>query len=74
MSGVAMATLSLLGVLGFVLLIVWNWYFFHRLDVGFLEWLRGATSIQRLAALLDGLFVFFGALHFLEVLLIFVII
>ena len=74
MSGVAVATLSLLGVLGFVLLIVWNWYFFHRLDVGFLEWLRGATSIQRLAALLDGLFVFFGALHFLEVLLIFAII
>ena len=69
-----MATLSLLGVLGFVLLIVWNWYFFHRLNVGFLDWLRGATSIQRLAALLDGLFVFFGALHFLEVLLIFAII
>ena len=74
MSGVAVATLSLLGVLGFVLLIVWNWYFFHRLDVGFLEWLRGATSVQRLAALLDGFFVFFGALHFLEVLLIFAII
>ena len=74
MSGVAVATLSLPGVLGFVLLIVWNWYFFHRLDVGFLEWLRGATSIQRLAALLDGFFVFFGALHFLEVLLIFAII
>ena len=74
MSGVAVATLSLLGVLAFVLLIVWNWYFFHRLDVGFLEWLRGATSMQRLAALLDGFFVFFGALHFLEVLLIFAII
>ena len=74
MSGATVATLSLLGVLGFVLLIVWNWYFFHRLNVGFLDWLRGATSIQRLAALLDGLFVFFGALHFLEVLLIFAII
>jgi|TARA_B100000530_G_C15769608_1_gene412988 hypothetical protein len=74
MSGVAVATLSLLGVLAFVLLIVWNWYFFHRLDVGFLEWLRGATSMQRLAALLDGFFVFFGALHFLEVLMIFAII
>ena len=74
MSGVAVATLSLLGVLAFVLLIVWNWYFFHRLDVGFLEWLRGATSMQRLAALLDGFFVFFGALKFLEVLMIFAII
>ena len=74
MSGVAVATLSLLGVLAFVLLIVWNWYFFHRLDVGFLEWLRRATSMQRLAALLDGFFVFFGALHFLEVLMIFAII
>lgn len=74
MSGVAVATLSLLGVLAFVLLIVWNWYFFHRLDVGFLEWLRGATSMQRLAALLDGFFVFLGALHFLEVLMIFAII
>ena len=74
MSGVAVATLSLLGVLAFVLLIVWNWYFFHRLDVGFLEWLRGATSVQRLAALLDGFFVLFGAMHFLEVLLIFAII
>ena len=66
--------MSLLGVLAFVLLIVWNWYFFHRLDVGFLQWLRGATSLQRLAALLDGFFVLFGALHFLEVLLIFAII
>jgi len=74
MSGVAVATLSLLGVLAFVLLIVWNWYFFHRLDVGFLEWLRGASSMQRLAALLDSFFVFFGALHFLEVLMIFAII
>jgi len=36
--------------------------------------LRGATSLQRLAALLDGFFVLFGALHFLEVLLIFAII
>jgi len=30
--------------------------------------------VQRLAALLDGFFVLFGALHFLEVLLIFAII
>ena len=74
MSGVAVATLSLLGVLGFVLLIVWNWYFFHRLDVGFLEWLRGASFVQLLFAFTDAIFVFFGALHFLEVLLIFAII
>ena len=74
MSGVAVATLSLLGVLGFVLLIVWNWYFFHSLDVGFLEWLRGATSKQKLVALLDSLFVVFGALNFFDVLMIFLII
>ena len=74
MSGVAVATLSLLGVLGFVVLIVWNWYFFHRLNVGFVEWLRGATSKQRLVALLDSLFVAFGALNFFDVLMIFLII
>ena len=35
-------------------------HFFHRLDVGFLEWLRGSSSMQRLVALLDSFFVFFG--------------
>ncbi len=74
MSGVAVATLSLLGVLGFVVLIVWNWYFFHRLNVGFVEWLRGATSMERFVALIDGFIVFFGALHFFDLLMIFLII
>ena len=74
MTGAAVATLTLLGALAFLGLVVWNWYFFHRVDVGFAEWLMGATFIQLLVALADAFIVFFGALHFLEVLLIFVII
>jgi|TARA_B100000902_G_scaffold379522_1_gene413941 hypothetical protein len=69
MAGAQIATLTLLGALAFVVLTIWNWYFFHRLHVGFLDWLREATSKQRVAALLDGAFSIWLGLEFLEVVL-----
>jgi|TARA_B100001094_G_C18095839_1_gene752963 hypothetical protein len=39
--------------MGFVALVILNWYFFNRLEESFLEWLRRATSKQRLYALVD---------------------
>ncbi|MCH1592027.1 MAG: hypothetical protein L7R66_03435 [Candidatus Thalassarchaeaceae archaeon] len=54
MSGAgAIGTLTLLSVMGFVALVILNWYFFNRLEGSFLEWLRRATSKQRLYALVD---------------------
>ncbi len=54
MSGAgAIGTLTLLSVMGFVALVILNWYFFNRLEESFLEWLRRATSKQRLYALVD---------------------
>jgi len=49
----AIGTLTLLSVMGFVALVILNWYFFNRLEESFLEWLRRATSKQRLYALVD---------------------
>ena len=72
MAGGQIATLTLLGALAFVVLIIWNWYFFHRLHVSFPEWLRGATSIQRIYALFDVIMTIFLGLEFLSLLFIFV--
>ena len=72
MAGGQIATLTLLGSLAFVVLIIWNWYFFHRLHVSFPEWLRRATSIQRIYALFDVIMTMFLGLEFLSLLFIFV--
>ena len=69
----AIATLTLFGAFAFVVLVIGNWYYFHRQEMGFLEWLRHATSGQRLFALIDSIFIVVSALEFLEVLLIFLI-
>ena len=69
----AIATLTVLGAFAFVVLVIGNWYFFRRQEMGLLEWLRNATLWQRLAALVDVVVSILLALEFLEVLLIFLI-
>jgi hypothetical protein len=65
------ATLTIVGAIAFVLLMIFNWYFFHRLDVSFMEWLRNATSRQRFAAVFDIVMSIALALEFISVLFIF---
>ena len=69
----AIATLTLFGAFAFVVLVIGNWYYFHRQEMGFLEWLRNATSRQKMFALLDAIATIILAFEFLEVLLIFLI-
>ena len=64
----AIATLTVLGAFAFVFLVIGNWYFFRRQEMGLLEWLRNATLWQRLAVLLDAIVTTFGALDFLTIL------
>jgi|TARA_B100001179_G_scaffold131583_1_gene94416 hypothetical protein len=64
----AIATLTLFGAFAFVALVIGNWYFFRRQEVGLLEWLRNATFWQRLAALVDVIFTIVVALDFLTIL------
>ncbi|MBT3846312.1 MAG: hypothetical protein HOF57_00295 [Euryarchaeota archaeon] len=67
-AGGAIATLTVLGAFAFVALVIGNWYFFSRQEMGFLEWLRNATLWQRLAVLVDVIFTVLGALDFLTIL------
>jgi len=65
------ATLTIVGAIGFVLIMIFNWYFFHRLDVSFIEWLKNATSKQRLAVIFDIVMSIVFALEFISILFIF---
>ena len=65
----AIATLTLFGAFAFVILVIGNWYYFHRQEMGFLEWLRNATLWQRLAVLVDAIFTILMALDFLTLLI-----
>ena len=65
----AIATLTLFGAFAFVVLVIGNWYYFHRQEMGFLEWLRNATLWQRLAVLVDAIFTILMALDFLTLLI-----
>ena len=65
------ATLTILGAIAFVLLMIFNWYFFHRLDVSFMEWIKNATSKQRFAAVFDIVMSIALALEFISILFIF---
>ncbi len=67
------ATLTLFGAFAFVVLVIGNWYYFRSQEMGFLEWLRNATSRQKLFALLDTIATILSALEFLEFLLIFLL-
>ena len=65
------STLTIVGAIAFVLLMIFNWYFFHRLDVSFMEWLKNATSKQRFAAVFDIVMSIALAVEFISVLFIF---
>ena len=65
------ATLTVAGTVGFVLLMIFNWYFFHSLDMSFMEWIKNATSKQRFAAIIDIVVSIAVALEFISVLFIF---
>ena len=67
-AGGAIATLTLFGAFAFVVLVIGNWYFFRRQEMGLLGWLRNATLWQRLAVLVDVIFTVVGALDFLTIL------
>jgi len=64
----SIATLTVLGAFAFVVLVIGNWYFFRRQEMGFLEWLRNATLWQILAVLVDLIITVLGALEFLTIL------
>ena len=64
----AIATLTVLGAFAFVVLVIGNWYFFRRQEMGLLEWLRNATFWLRLAALVDAIVTILMALDFLTIL------
>ena len=66
----SIATLTVLGAFAFVGLVIGNWYFFRRQEVGLLEWLRKATLWQWLAVLVDVIVTVLGALDFLTILLV----
>ena len=66
----SIATLTVLGAFAFVTLVIGNWYFFRRQEVGLLEWLRNATLWQWLAVLVDVIITVLGALDFLTILLV----
>ena len=66
----SIATLTVLGAFAFVALVIGNWYFFRRQEVGLLEWLRNATLWQWLAVLVDVIITVLGALDFLTILLV----
>tara|TARA_Y100000758_G_scaffold236147_1_gene172513 strand:- start:55 stop:276 length:222 start_codon:yes stop_codon:yes gene_type:complete len=65
----AIATLTVLGAFAFVVLVIGNWYFFRRQEMGLLEWLRNATLWQRLAVLVDAIFTILMAFDFLTLLI-----
>jgi len=65
----AIATLTVLGAFAFVVLVIGNWYFFRRQEMGLLEWLRNATLWQRLAVIVDAIFTILMALDFLTLLI-----
>ena len=69
----AILTTTIIGACAFLILVALNMVFFLNQDKGFLDWLKHATSKQRIVALIDGIAVVVSGLQFLEVLLIFLI-
>ena len=66
-------TITIIGACAFLILVALNMVFFLNQDKGFLDWLKHATSKQRIVALIDGILTVVSGLQFLEVLLIFLI-
>ena len=70
----SVATLTILGACGFVVLIVLNLVFFLNQEESFSVWLKNATSKQRFLAVLDGLVTIFMGLQFLDILFLLILI
>ena len=66
-------TITIIGACAFLILVALNMVFFLNQDKGVLDWLKHATSKQRLIAIIDGILTFVFALDFLHILLIFII-
>ena len=66
-------TITIIGACAFLILVALNMAFFLNQDKGFLDWLKHATSKQRIVALIDGIFTVVLGLQFLEVLFIFLV-
>ena len=63
----------IIGACAFLILVALNMVFFLNQDKGVLDWLKHATSKQRIVALFDVIATIVSGLSFLEVLLIFLI-
>ena len=66
-------TITINGACAFLILVALNMVFFLNQDKGVLDWLKHATSKQRIVALVDVIATIVSGLSFLEVLLIFLI-
>ena len=66
-------TITIIGACAFLILVALNMVFFLNQDKGVLDWLKHATSKQRIIAIIDGIMTFVFALDFLHILLIFII-
>ena len=66
-------TITIIGACAFLILVALNMVFFLNQDKGVLDWLKHATSKQRIIAIIDGIMTVVLGLQFLEVLLIFLI-
>ena len=66
-------TITIIGACAFLILVALNMVFFLNQDKGVLDWLKHATSKQRIVALIDGIFTVVLGLQFLEVLFIFLV-
>ena len=69
----AVLTITIIGACAFLILVALNMVFFLNQDKGVLDWLKHATSKQRIVALFDVSVTIVSGLSFLEVLLIFLI-
>ena len=69
----AILTITIIGACAFLILVAVNMVFFLNQDKGVLDWLKHATSKQRIVALFDVSVTIVSGLSFLEVLFIFLI-
>ena len=66
-------TITIIGACAFLILVALNMVFFLNQDKGVLDWLKHATSKQRIIAIIDVIMTFVFALDFLHILLICII-
>ncbi|PDH26611.1 MAG: hypothetical protein CND01_03690 [Marine Group II euryarchaeote MED-G34] len=66
-------TITIIGACAFLILVALNMVFFLNQDKGVLDWLKHATSKQRIIAIIDVIMTFVCALDFLHILLLFLI-